>query len=142
LLIRGTVQPPMWLGSGEAANEWIACRNAAVNLLTGEVRKASPDFWVMSSAAFAWDDAAKAPTWEWFLKDVWPEDEVAQEFVEQWVGYCMTEDTRFQKALMLVGPPRSGKGLLTHVIKGLTGIAGYTAVDFNTWTGTNERENL
>jgi putative DNA primase/helicase len=142
LSIRGNVQPPMWLGTGEPANEWMACRNAAVNVLTGEVREASPDLWVMSSVGWDWDEGAVAPTWEWFLEDVWPGDQRAQEFVEEWVGYCMTEDTRFQKALMLVGPPRSGKGLLTHVIKGLTGIAGYTAVDFSQWTGTNERESL
>jgi putative DNA primase/helicase len=135
-------QPPVWLDTGEPGNQWLACSNAAVNLATGEVRPASPDLWTMSSAKFAWNAGAKAPTWEWWLNDTWPGDQGARDFVEEWVGYCMTEDTQFQKALMLIGPPRSGKGLLTHVIKGLAGEAGYAAFDLNQWTGPNEREGL
>src|SRR5690625_3155085 len=37
------------------------------------------------------------------------------------MGLFLTLDTSFQKAPMLVGPPRSGKGTITGVIEALVG---------------------
>ena len=41
----------------------------------------------------------------------------AREFIEEWIGYCMTEETRSRKGAMLIGPKRSGKGTICHVIR-------------------------
>ena len=45
------------------------------------------------------------------------------------MGYVLTQDTSHQKILTLIGPPRSGKGVIARVITGLIGpmnVAGTT----------------
>jgi putative DNA primase/helicase len=41
--------------------------------------------------------------------------------LQEWFGYCLTPDTRQQKMLMIVGPRRSGKGTIGHVLNQVVG---------------------
>jgi putative DNA primase/helicase len=40
-------------------------------------------------------------------------------------GLCITDQTRFQKAFLIVGPKRSGKGTTARVLQGLVGFDNY-----------------
>jgi len=51
-----------------------------------------------------------------------------QEFFGLWLG----DETKYQKALGLIGPPRSGKGTIGRVLKGLLGTTGYVAISLQT----------
>jgi putative DNA primase/helicase len=136
-------QPPMWLGSREGATEWIAFANGVVNVLTGEVREPSPDLWVHSALSFDWDPHAECPAWEKFLDEVFPDDSESKQFIEEWMGYCMTEETRFQKGAMLIGEKRSGKGTITNVLRQLVGAGSYIGLSFDTWVpNENSRQPL
>ena len=143
-LARGVeYQPPMWFGTQKPATEWIVFQNGIVNVLTGEVRELTPDLWAHSALAFDWDSDAKCPTWDQFSEDVFPDDEESKEFLEEWMGYCMTEETRFQKGAMLIGPKRSGKGTISHVLRQMVGDGSYVGLSFNTWaSGENSKECL
>ena len=136
-------QPPMWLDTRRPATEWIGFANRVVNVLTGETREPGPDLWAHSALTFDWDPEAACPAWDQFLSDVFPGDELALQFIEEWIGYCMTEETRFQKGAMLIGPKRSGKGTISHVMRQLVGDASYVGLSFNTWAvGENSKECL
>ena len=39
----------------------------------------------------------------------------------QWFGYCLTLDIRQQRFMLLIGPPRSGKGTITTVLAAVLG---------------------
>ena len=41
--------------------------------------------------------------------------------LQEWVGYLLTQDTRQHKILLIVGPPRSGKGTIGRVLRELLG---------------------
>ena len=43
--------------------------------------------------------------------------------MQEWFGYCLTNDTRQQKILMIVGPKRSGKGTIARVQREVIGPA-------------------
>jgi putative DNA primase/helicase len=43
--------------------------------------------------------------------------------LQEWMGYCLTHETRLQKILLLVGPPRAGKGTIARVLTSLIGTA-------------------
>jgi putative DNA primase/helicase len=129
-------QPPMWLSTREPATDWIAFRNGVVNVLTGELRQPSPDLWVQSALGFDWDPDAPCPRWVQFLEETFPGDEESKQFAEEWMGYCMTEETRFQKGAMLIGARRSGKGTITHVLRQMVGDTGYVGLSFDTWVAT------
>jgi putative DNA primase/helicase len=68
----------------------------------------------------AFDQRAQCPHWLAFLSQVFEGDEERVRALAQWFGYNLTHDNRQQKFVLLVGPPRSGKGttmkVLTHLL--------------------------
>src|SRR5262249_16217788 len=59
--------------------------------------------------------------WLTFLGELWPGDSESIDTLQEWFGYSLTPDTRHQKILLLLGPPRSGKGVIARVLRGLVG---------------------
>jgi len=70
---------------------------------------------------FAYDPAATCPAWEKFLADVFEGDQDRIALIQEFFGYCLSSDTSLQKALILVGKPRSGKGTIQRVLGALVG---------------------
>jgi putative DNA primase/helicase len=136
-------QPPMWLDPRKPATEMIVFQNGIVNVLTGEMQPLSHRLWAHSALGFDWRPEAGCPAWRQFLENVFPGDTESAEFLEEWMGYCMTEETKFQKGAMLVGPKRSGKGTICHVLRQMVGDGSYVGLSFNTWAASeNSRECL
>jgi putative DNA primase/helicase len=143
LALGAEYQPPMWLDTREPATDVVVFGNRAVNVVTGEPRELSPKLWVQSGLEFDWEPDAPCRVWLRFLDEVFPGDVAAQEFVEEWLGYCMTDETKFQKGALLIGEKRSGKGTICHVLERLVGSESYVGLSFNAWTaGENSREVL
>jgi putative DNA primase/helicase len=136
----------MWLVEGERRRDtdWIAFANRVVNIMTGEVREHSPEFWVHSALPFDYDPDAVAPRWEQFLEEVFPDDPQAQDFIEEWLGYNMTEDVHIHKgALFISVEGRCGKGTIARVMNKLVGLDNYLGLDIDLWTkGENSRAPL
>ncbi len=59
--------------------------------------------------------------WFDFLDQLWPGDPESVATLQEIFGYCLTPDTRQQKAFLLVGPKRSGKGTIGRVLTRLIG---------------------
>ena len=71
------------------------------------------------------DFAPHAPEpqeWLKFLNTIWPEDTESVQTLQEWIGYLLTQDTRQHKILLIVGPPRSGKGTIGRVLHELLGV--------------------
>ena len=64
---------------------------------------------------------ASCPTWLKFLNDVFDGDGERIAALQQWFGYCLTNDNSQQKAAVLIGPPRSGKGTTISVLSAVLG---------------------
>ncbi len=135
-------EPPSWLGGDSAwsAREVLACRNSLVYLpgyLDGAAsfrRPATPAFFNTSALDFDFDpDAGNPAEWRKFLEGVWEGDADSADVLREWFGYCLTPDTSQHKILLLVGPPRCGKGTIARVLRRLVGIgntAGPVLSDF------------
>ncbi len=67
--------------------------------------------------------APKPEYWLKFLLELWPDDEPSIGLLQEWFGYVLTCDTRQQKILLLIGPPRSGKGTLARILTAMIGAA-------------------
>ena len=59
--------------------------------------------------------------WLQFLQTLWRADPASIEALQEWFGHLLTPDTSQQKILLLVGPPRCGKGTIARVLKRLVG---------------------
>jgi putative DNA primase/helicase len=118
------VRPPAWLGAGNypKAAEVIACANVLLHLPTGDTHPHTPAFFTLNALDFDYDKDATEPTnWLAFLASVWPNDQQAIDTLQEMFGLTLTGETRYQKAFLLVGPKRSGKGTIARVHTQLLG---------------------
>jgi P4 family phage/plasmid primase-like protien len=95
-------------------------RNGVYDLNQRQLRDHIPeDRWAIRlGASFAPD--ARAPTFERFLAEVLP-DERTRHRVLEFIGLCLTTDTRYQRLLLLEGAGANGKSVLIEVLLGLVG---------------------
>jgi putative DNA primase/helicase len=71
---------------------------------------------------FDFDPHAPEPQeWLKFLNAIWPEDQESRQTLQEWAGYLLIQDTRQHKILLIVGPPRSGKGTIGRILHELLG---------------------
>jgi len=92
------------------------------------IRPPTPLFFSFNSLDYAYDPAAPTPLeWLKFLDVLWPDDRESIELLQDWFGYCLLPLTYLQKMLLIVGPPRSGKGTIARVLTAMMGAANVCA---------------
>ncbi len=87
----------------------------------------TPEYVFLSKIEINHVDGADCPKFKTFLKQVLETDKeilVAQE----WLGYCLLNDVRFSKALLLYGDGENGKSVLLNVIKHFLGQKNVTSI--------------
>jgi putative DNA primase/helicase len=120
---------PAWIGTppdeAPKASELLACQNGLLNLKTRKLLPHTPKLFNLNVLEFEYDETAVCPSWMRFQEEVWGDDVGAIAGVQEMFGLCVTDETRFQKAFMFVGPRRSGKGTMGKVLQGLVGAENY-----------------
>ncbi|QRP62699.1 hypothetical protein I6J77_11175 [Rhodanobacter sp. FDAARGOS 1247] len=99
----------------------MVCRGEIVDMMTGA---AKPTLHMFVPNGADWRYAPDAPNperWLQFLEELFGKkaDEIA--VLQEWFGYVLSGDTWAQKALLIVGPKRAGKGTIGGVLKLLLG---------------------
>lgn len=121
--IRDIEAMPAWLIPHDWDVRDVVCmKNAILNPRLGQIENLTSNLFSRYQTDYDWIDDAKPPKrWLEFLKSLWPHDKDCIETLQMWFGYCLTQDTRHQKIMLLVGPPRSGKGTISRVITAVVG---------------------
>lgn len=112
----------------------VVCANGVYDVGTNALLPHTPERFNLQSVPFAYDAAATAPTWEWFLNDVLPDD--ARRFLQEWFGYILSGRTDLEKIANLVGRRRSGKGTIAAVLEALVGPENVAAPSMPSLVGT------
>ena len=144
-ILPGMIEMPAWIGqppNAWPADELLATRNQLVHLpslAAGQAdycAPATPRFFTTAALDYDFDLQAPRPAaWLVFLTQLWPHDPQSIAALQEFFGYVLTADTRQQKILMLIGPPRSGKGTIARVLTAMIGkhnVAGPTLASFGT----------
>jgi putative DNA primase/helicase len=97
----------------------LGVKNGMVDLRSGTLIPADPSALISKQAAAHFDATAKCPNWIAFLNDVFDGNQKLIAYVQRWVGYILTGETREQKFLFLTGQGSNGKGVMTFVIERL-----------------------
>ena len=143
LVLGARYLPPMWFETGERATDVLAFRNGLVNVLTHEPIALSPRLWLHSAVGYDWSPEARCPRWVRFLEEIFPGDRESQDCIEEFLGYGMTDETKFQKGALWIGKPRSGKGTVAYILSQLAGDSAYVSLSSHDWlAGTNSKEDL
>jgi putative DNA primase/helicase len=146
-MIPSMIEPPAWLGDAPpvdwSAADILTTRRELVHLpslvdgSTPHRLPATPR--LLTHTALDYDFASDAPEptrWLALMRELWPGDPESIAALQEWMGYLLTPDTRQQKILMLIGPPRSGKGTIARVIETLVGRANVAGPTLASLAGT------
>ncbi|MCC9644985.1 phage/plasmid primase, P4 family [Rhodopirellula sp. JC740] len=100
---------------------------------TGEksafLTKHTSDWFDVHSHGYAFDVDAACPNWIAFLRTTFRDpdtdmiDDESIDTLQRWFGYCLDPRVSLQKMLFLLGPSRSGKGVIGRILKRLIGEA-------------------
>ena len=134
VLIREVAAPemPFWIGGPPrpelSAKDMVAFQNVLIHLpslLDGSTDYAmahTPALFSTVCLPFAFDPAAPEPVeFLRFLESSWPGDPESIATLQEFFGYFLTADTSQQKILIIIGPPRAGKGIIGRIIVCLIG---------------------
>jgi putative DNA primase/helicase len=108
---------------GEA--EVIVCKNRVVRLSDGAVWPHNPRLFVTNAIDTEYLPAASAPRFTQFLDELWADDDATRNALQEFFGLVLTDETRFQKGFIIVGPARSGKGTIARTLRNLLGAKNY-----------------
>jgi putative DNA primase/helicase len=137
-------QQPAWLDETtySSAEEYLACQNGLIHVPTylnggtGYRLEPTPSFFSPNVLDFAFDAEAPDPAqWLKFLESIWADDQENIDLLQEWFGYCLISDTRHHKAMMLIGPPRAGKGVICRTLAALVGDRNAASTDFDSMAG-------
>jgi len=131
-LLEQDVDAPCWIDTGELATGLIGVRNGLLDIATRTLQPMTPRYFGLVGVPFDYEPDAPEPTeWLAFLRSLWPQegDVEADEVLtlQEWFGYVLSGRMDLQKILLLVGPPRSGKGTIARVLTALLGGANVAA---------------
>jgi putative DNA primase/helicase len=140
------VSPPIWKKpecDDPPADELLVCRSNSIHLPTGKIIPPTPRLFVTASLDFDYDANAPSPAkWLEFLDQVFPGDAESVCLLQQWFGYCLTQDTRQQKILAMIGQRRSGKGTTATVLRRLVGEGNVAGTTVSSFSGQFGMQNL
>ncbi|MFC5739358.1 DNA primase family protein [Sinirhodobacter huangdaonensis] len=131
-------EPPRWLDGRAGPNplDLLPTRSGLLHLPTGDLLPATPALFTRNAVDFAHDPGAPEPRrWLAFLGEVWPDADEADcvTALQEFMGYLLTPDTSLQKALLIPGPKRSGKGTIGRIMGKLVGEANTVAPSLNSF---------
>ena len=137
-------EPPCWLrGDGPPALEILACQNGLLHLPSRQLQDPTPDFFTRNALAFAFNPAAPEPKeWLAFLDSIWKSDPEVIGLLQEFMGYLLLPDTSQQKILLMIGPPRSGKGTIAETMRELVGRVNTCSPSAGSLAGDFGREPL
>ncbi len=122
-----TVQQPSWLNGNAYDGLLVSCENGLLDVGRRDLLEHNPRFFNSTSVALAYDPEAPEPKeWLAFLHALWADDhgqldQQSVDALQEWFGYVISGRLDLHKILLLVGPTRSGKGIIARILGALVG---------------------
>lgn len=116
-----TVNQPTWI-DGAHDGTIVACANGLLDVASRTLYEHTPQFFNVTSIPFDFDPGAEPPsTWLEFLIDLWGDDDDSTDALSEFFGYVISGRLDLHKILLLVGPTRAGKGVISRTLTALIG---------------------
>jgi putative DNA primase/helicase len=105
-------------------SQLIVYRNAIVDVATGKVLSPTPNLICFCSLDLDYCPAKnkKPRRWIRFLIEICDGDREKIRLIQEFFGYCLVTDMNQQKLLLIIGPPRAGKGIIAHILTACVGV--------------------
>jgi putative DNA primase/helicase len=119
---------PFWIDksglvvAGPAPGALAPMKNGLLRVDERELLPPTPGFFCPYALPYDYDpDAPKPERFFLFLNELWPNDQESKDLLQEFIGYLLVPDTSQQKILLIIGPPRSGKGTISRMVRDLVG---------------------
>ena len=126
--LSGSRSMPFWIDDGNRVagslppEELVPMANGLLHVPTRELHPPTPHFFCPYALPYMYDATAEPPQRFFrFLEELWSDDQQSKNLLQEFIGYLVVSDTSQQKMLLLVGPPRSGKGTISRMVRELVG---------------------
>ncbi len=133
---------PMWvapINKAERSHAWIAFRNGLLDLTAAaeskepELVPGNPRWFSRHCFPYWYEPDARCPVFMDSLHDWLNDDQQTIDFLQEFVGYCLTPDTRRHTGLFLEGEGANGKGVFCGAIQNLLGPVNFSGVPLEKW---------
>lgn len=101
--------------------EKLVFSNGVFDIRTQRLEPHSAAYYTTQYKPYAYDPSIPCMQWLMFLNSIFDGDQARINLLQEWMGYLLVSDYRFHKMMMMVGPPRSGKGTIGKVINEIVG---------------------
>ncbi len=115
---------PCWLDGEDHGEGWVAFENGLFRIGDPSDIRSRPHtsrYFSPWALQYPFNPNADCPTWLGFLGEVLDGDLERIDLLQRWFGLLLVSDTSFQKLLLLIGPPRAGKGTVVRIIAAMVG---------------------
>lgn len=125
---------PEWLSDTKPvmADRFVSMKNGLLDLKTLTLSEHTPTLFNIGSFEYDYEPAAMCPEWITFLDDVFEHDPKGALLLQEYTGYLLSGRMEVQKALLVVGPPRAGKGVISRTLQQLIGKENSTSPSLTT----------
>lgn len=95
--------------------------NGILDLNTMQLHPHDKRLFTTVALPYSYDPSAQCLQWLMFLNDTLDGDPERIALLQEWIGYLMTLSYAHHKVMLLLGPPRCGKGTIGRVLQRLIG---------------------
>lgn len=95
--------------------------NGMLNVHTLELLKPSKNFYSTIRLPVTYDPTAQCPRFIKFIDEICAGDIELQTVLQEMVGYCLSHNSKAEKAFFLYGSGKNGKSVLAQIIEALIG---------------------
>lgn len=103
------------------SNPWLLnCENGTIDLKTGDLLPHDRGDLITQICSTSYDRNARSELWEQTVNQIMP-DKATRDFMQRYIGYCLTGLTREEKFMFLYGEGGGGKGTFIETIGKILG---------------------
>lgn len=124
LINRGVVDNGMWLNDpNRDCSDYMVFENGIVNVgdETLSLLPHTNQYFTLNKLPHEFTPTAQCPEWLKFLESVWGDNQELKDQLQEWMGYTLVKDTRYQKMGVFIGKARAGKGTICDIISTMVG---------------------
>ena len=136
------ILPARWDGARWIPSmDWITVENGLVDLSAAKTGKPvvhphTPTFVTSVLLPFALNTSASCPRWRNFLTEILP-DSGTRQLLQELFGYCLLQDTRYQRFFLFEGTGANGKSVVLLVLVRLLGQSNISTVPLELFSASH-----
>ncbi|KKN71954.1 hypothetical protein LCGC14_0416000 [marine sediment metagenome] len=138
-----TKDPPLWLKHNRSLPnpvDLIPFKNGILDVrkyLDGEIElyDTTPNLFTFTAIPYEFNPDQESSMWLDYLDDIFDGDEEKINLLQEWFGYNLVPDMSYEKLMMFIGRPRSGKGTVLHALSAMLGNEQVCSTSFKSLCG-------